>query len=257
MIRHPNASETALIQRLWARCFSDTAEDQAWYFDNLYNPQQVLADFEGDTPVAMLQKIPVPLWTGAQVVSSAYLYGVCTHPDYRRQGRMARLLNQAEQDVSYLFLKPENPKVYLPFGYRLCSAQAVYQKSFSEQSGIFCDTPTTAELAGLWEAYLKSFPFGALRDEGWWQKAISFSGHARTLLRDGKAVAYAIFGEDGVDELISFKSEDAEALLGSISQGTPIKVRTPSAFGEGYAMLKAVDDAPVLSGMGCFGLLFD
>ena len=257
MIRQPNASETALIQRLWARCFSDTAEDQAWYFENLYDPKQVLADFEGDTPVAMLQKIPATMMVGETKVPSAYLYGVCTHPDYRRQGRMARLLKLAEQDISYLFLKPENPAVYLPFGYRLCSAQSVYQKAFSKQAGCFCDTPTVAELVSLWERFLKNFPFGALRDEEWWKKAISFSGHARTLVRDGKAVAYAIFGEDGVDELVSFQNADAESLLGSISQGKTIKVRTPSAFGEGYAMVKAVGDAPTLSGMGCFGLLFD
>jgi hypothetical protein len=60
-----------------------------------------------------------------------------------------------------------------------------------------------------------------------------------------------------VDELVSFQNADTESLLGSISQGKTIKVRTPSAFGEGYAMVKAVGDAPTLSGMGCFGLLFD
>lgn len=257
MIRQPTASETALLKGLWARCFSDTSEEQAWYFENLYQPRQVLADFEGDCPVAMLQKIPAALQVGEKAHSAAYIYGVCTHPDYRRQGRMARLLKQAEEGVDYLFLKPENPVVYQPFGYVSCSAQAVFTKAFPEKKGAFCDCPTADELNGLWQQYLSDFPFGALRDAAWWRKAVAFSGHARTLLRNGVPVAYAVYGDGAVDELVSFDRADTAVLLGSISQGTPITVRTPSPWGEGYAMVKTLNNAPALEGSGCFGLLFD
>lgn len=262
MIRHPRPEETALLQELWARCFADTQEERDWYFQNLYQPQEILADFEDRVPVAMLQMLPTALSAGNKTCPAAYLYGVCTHPDHRRQGRMRALLETAhqtlrEQGVAYAFLKPEDPAVYQPFGYVMTGFLQVWEGAYEAVEGSFCDDPDWSVLDGLYRKAAAHFPHASLRSESWWKKAIAGSGHARLLLREGMPVAYAIYGDGMVDELIAPDTEAEIALLGSISHGRNITVRKPVSTGQGYAMTKVLDTAPPLEGHGCFGLLFD
>lgn len=260
MIRSPKASETLKLQSLWALCFSDTKEERDWYFSNLYHPDEVLADFEGDTPVAMLQLIPTALRVGETAQPACYVYGVCTHPDYRRQGRMRRLLDTAhreleERGVHYAFLKPENPAVYEPFGYRITARQRVTTASFPEVPAAICDTPGLAALNAIYERATAGFSHVNLRSDAWWQNALS--GNVRVLYQGGKPAAYAVYDDGFVDELIALNDTAATALLGSISRGRHVTVRTPAPTGDGYAMTRPIGNAPPLPDDGYLGLLFD
>ena len=87
------------VRRLWATCFHDSEAFMDLYFGCRY------ADFlneymESDGQViAALQRIPYRLTYEGMNVPVAYISGACTHPAYREQGVMRKLLAQAHQSM--------------------------------------------------------------------------------------------------------------------------------------------------------------
>lgn len=259
MIRFVKASDMAALRRLWALCFSDTAEEQEWYFSTLFRLEEVWADFVNGEPVAMIQVIPARLLVENREVFAAYLYGVCTHPAYRRQGRMRKLLeevhNRQEQaGVAYVFLKPENPEVYRPFGYHTTGYLHRWKQAYPYAKADICDCPTDRELDAVLKRSMAGFSHGNLRD---WEKVRKGGSHIRLLYRKGIPVAYAVYDGLLVEEYIGDDVESEAMLLGSIACGQQLTVQSPALSGTEYAMVRAVGDHPHLLGKGNFGLLFD
>lgn len=79
-------------QWLWKICFEDTDEFIALYFTRRYYDEINYMIYEQDRPIAALQAIPYSLQYGAMQLPVAYISGACTHPDFRQQGYMGRLL---------------------------------------------------------------------------------------------------------------------------------------------------------------------
>lgn len=259
MIRLLKASDTAAIRRLWALCFSDTAEEQDWYFSTLFCLEEIWADFVNGEPVAMIQAISARLLIGNREVLAAYLYGICTHPAYRRQGRMRKLLewvhDRLEQaGVAYVFLKPENPDVYRPFGYRPTGYLHTWKQAYPYAKADICDCPTADELDAVLKRGMAGFSHGNLRD---WEKVRKGGSRIRLLYRKGTPVAYAVYDGLLVEEYIGFDSESEALLLGSIACGQQLTVQSPALSGTEYAMIRAMGEHPNLLGTGNFGLLFD
>ena len=47
--------------------------------------------------ISALQMIPYPMTFCDEVISTSYISGACTHPDYRKHGAMKRLLKETHR----------------------------------------------------------------------------------------------------------------------------------------------------------------
>lgn len=83
------------VKELWKLCFDDTEEFMNMYFRLRYNNDVNIAIQSGEEVIAALQMLPYPMTFGGKEISTAYISGACTHPDYRNRGVMHELLSQA------------------------------------------------------------------------------------------------------------------------------------------------------------------
>ena len=85
------------IRELWKTCFNDSEEFIDLYFSCRYS-DDINVDIRKDGRiVSALQMIPYDMTFWATSARVAYISGACTHPDYRKQGLMRRLLTEAHQ----------------------------------------------------------------------------------------------------------------------------------------------------------------
>ena len=85
------------VRHLWELCFRDTPEFIDLYFRLRYRDALNEAILRDGQVVSALQLIPYELQTWGARLPLAYLSGVCTHPQARRQGLMRRLLKQTHR----------------------------------------------------------------------------------------------------------------------------------------------------------------
>ena len=85
------------VRRLWECCFQDTPEFMDLYFRLRYRDELNESIVRDGHLVSALQIIPYEMTSWNTRLPMAYLSGVCTHPDARRQGLMRRLLVQTHR----------------------------------------------------------------------------------------------------------------------------------------------------------------
>lgn len=83
------------VKALWKLCFSDSEEFTEMYFRLRYSNDVNIAIHYGEEIIAALQMLPYPMTFERKEIHTAYISGACTHPDYRNQGIMCKLLSQA------------------------------------------------------------------------------------------------------------------------------------------------------------------
>ncbi|MDR0382299.1 MAG: GNAT family N-acetyltransferase [Oscillospiraceae bacterium] len=94
-IRYARGADAASVRALWALCFPGEAAFTEYFFARLYRPEQALLAVGPEGPAAMLHIMPFEMaWLG-QTVSVGYVYGVGTHPAFRRRGLAGALIDQA------------------------------------------------------------------------------------------------------------------------------------------------------------------
>lgn len=114
------------VKALWKRCFNDSDEFVDLYFEKRYKDEINLAVRQEGRIVSALQTLSYPMTFCGEIIPASYISGACTHPDYRRQGWMHRLLADAhrkmyEEDVWVSMLIPANEAL---FGYYAKSGYA-------------------------------------------------------------------------------------------------------------------------------------
>ena len=133
------AGEREEILAMWQRIFHDPAPYAAFYFEEIYEENEVLLyedDEEGlEVPghgeddmdslrlKGMLHLNPRLLQMQGDRLPSHYIVGVATDEEYRRQGIMKRLLHHSlrtlrDKGEMITFLMPASEDYYLPFGFR-------------------------------------------------------------------------------------------------------------------------------------------
>lgn len=87
------------VKQLWQLCFDDSEAFTELYFRLRCKDDVNMALQEDGKVVAALQMLPYPMTFGGEEISTAYVSGACTHPDYRNRGLMRRLLSEAFADM--------------------------------------------------------------------------------------------------------------------------------------------------------------
>lgn len=111
---------------LWISCFGDTRRCVDLFYAHCGKTARSLVALDGENLVSMLYLLPAALKIGGKSFSAEYVFAACTAPDYRGQGIMARLLEEAERSAresgtDYLFLLPAESSLYdyyRKFGYQ-------------------------------------------------------------------------------------------------------------------------------------------
>jgi GNAT superfamily N-acetyltransferase len=129
MIQYSEGKYKSYLKILWKLCFpKDTAQFIDFYFDKIYKNDETLVCLENDQPVAALQIIPYSIQTVREIRRGGYLSGIMTHPDFRKQGYMDKLLHATFDEMikkgyDYAFLIPQEKELvemYAKYGFHLC-----------------------------------------------------------------------------------------------------------------------------------------
>lgn len=124
-IRFTRPQEEALVRRLWVEGFGEPQPYTDWYFRSVFRPELTLGLWQGDALAACLQIAPYQLMLGDLPCPAAYLVGVVTGSDFRRQGFGRALLNRALEELSragyvMAMLYTDIPDFYTPLGFVSC-----------------------------------------------------------------------------------------------------------------------------------------
>lgn len=114
------------IKKLWNICFSEFPEFSEWYFENIFQTKNTLVYKENGVICSMLQELNFEFDSTSENKKATYIYGACTHPLYRKQGLMGKLLQQSfandkAKGIDFSILIPENEELfrfYEKFGYK-------------------------------------------------------------------------------------------------------------------------------------------
>lgn len=110
-LKNPALSDYPKLKALWQTSFDDAHIALDNFFNKTVSPQNTLCIEHNGEIVSALYMLECDYISQHKVYSAYYIYGVCTHPQYRGMGLMHKLFEglkeQAEKDcVDFLFLVP-------------------------------------------------------------------------------------------------------------------------------------------------------
>lgn len=117
MIRFADKSTASLVRSMWKTCFGDSESYLDLYFSRKYRNENTLIYFIENKPVASLQMLPYKMRFYGKIIPIYYLAGLCTLPEYRSQGYMGALINEAykvmfERNIPISILVPAEDSLY-------------------------------------------------------------------------------------------------------------------------------------------------
>lgn len=219
------------IKRLWEYCFTDTSEFTDWYFSKYYKKENTLGAFFNGHLAASVQLIPYEIIVRGNKIKAAYVVGLDTAPEFRRNGFGGQLLEYSlkvmkREKRSISLLMPFSPDFYLPYQWSYCYFKHSYTlnpsclKPVKENYGTLHRTEIKKEVAILqeiYEAYETNRNGYILRSREQWErlgesweteKAVCY-----VLYKEEKPKAYIVYTIDGsrmkIQELL-YASEQAK-----------------------------------------------
>lgn len=143
MISYEQMHQPELLTPLWQRCFGDSTAEIQSFWEKTAGTVLTFAALDGKKTVSMLCALPTVLIDDCgEALHAAYLYAVCTAPEYRRQGICAGLIAYAEKalqrDFDACMLVPDGEELfrfYQKRGYQTAFYHSRYEIS-AQQSGV-------------------------------------------------------------------------------------------------------------------------
>ena len=270
MIRFANADDLQEIVSLWNTCFPDDSGFNEYFFENLFDLRNVLLLQMDGRIAAMTQMIPYQMRSsdGKDKVYT-YIYGACTHPEFRRRHLMSQLLKhsfQLDQSLGRAgsILIPAEPWLfdfYAQFGYQpafLLSTETVedFKPDLDAPQLSMLSNSHIRQLNDLYESAFKPTEGHLARSQQVWKQQIEMFheiGFGCVGLRDvsGELCAYAFVwkpenGQVYVQELIAQDDRSRDCLLRAIQAGTgvtQVKYSGPGEAGRPLGCMKRYDEA--------------
>jgi len=95
MLRQALIDDISEIKELWALGFGDKDPFLDFYFTRYFKPAHTMVALDGGRIVSSLQMPPVIFTHTGIDLKAAYVHGVVTHPDHRKRGYAAALVEAA------------------------------------------------------------------------------------------------------------------------------------------------------------------
>ena len=230
-IRFANSEDFMQIQSLWKISFPEDPAFNDWFFKNIYRDENTLVHVVGNQVCAMLQMYPYYLTMDEFALPVQYIYGVCTHPDFRKQGLMAQLLHFAweigkENGQSASVLIPQENwlfDIYGKFGYRCGFFLEKIDLDVARKPWEDCLIVEAAEedidqMSSIYKQQTSAQPGVMLRSRDDWTKQMrlyrAMGGHVYCLKRNESCYAYGFVSFS--DEILTIQEGfglSREALL--------------------------------------------
>lgn len=207
MIRLAEAADMPEIRALWEVCFPDDTGFNAYYFQHTFSLDATAVSVQEGRIAAMVQMLPYTLLSNGEAVPATYIYGACTHPDFRRRHLMSELLQWSfsrdiQHKIAASVLIPQEKWLfdfYRPFGYQ--PAFTLHTIAFTEQQpimqkGLRAMTPQDLPACeALYRSQLADCPLTVLRTPEQWQAQLTMfealGGSALVLEHEDAILGYA------------------------------------------------------------------
>ncbi len=245
--------ELSARKELWKLCFGDSDAFINWFFDHGPAAEDCFVLTEGDallsSAVIFPEALVLPHGTRHR---AAYVYGVCTHPDHRKQGYARALLQYVDfimQNRGYdcAVTVPSDDALHLFYasiGYLECFTATQFTLVPTPQDGLVCVSPVTPEeyhqlRSSLLQGTLYTDCGVALLRHQLAQSALSGGG----LFRVGTGCAITEYTPDGsllVKELLPGDGtvEQAAAALAAMTSAPQCQLRIADEAGKKFGMLR-------------------
>lgn len=152
-----NQDEKKQLYELWQECFGDSKQYTDFYFKWYVDHNKILTLYEENVSVSMLENNkqmnqkpekqvltamlhlnPYPLMLRESEIQANYIVGVATKHEYRKQGRMRKLLIKAmkemyQKEEQFTYLMPADEKIYKPYGFRYIYKQSRVKVQIKEE----------------------------------------------------------------------------------------------------------------------------
>lgn len=134
--RKLRVEEHIRTKELWEEIFTeDTPEFLDYYYSVKTPDNEIYVIEENNEIVSMLHLNPYQMRVQDKIYQIHYIVAVATKKEYRKQGLMRMLLNQALQVMKdrgepFTFLMPAAETIYKPFGF-----QFIYKQSYGKIKG--------------------------------------------------------------------------------------------------------------------------
>lgn len=135
-VRRLKQEEHIRTRELWEEIFTeDTPEFLDYYYSVKMQDNEIYVIEIGNEIVSMLHLNPYQMRVQDKIYQTHYIVAVATKKEYRKQGLMRMLLNQALQIMKdrgepFTFLMPAAEAIYKPFGFRF-----IYKQSYGKIKG--------------------------------------------------------------------------------------------------------------------------
>jgi predicted acetyltransferase len=158
-------------------------EEQKEFRKQWMNQQDILGDYENGQLTAKAHLLPFKVFIHGQEFNMSGVAGVATWPEYRRKGKVAKLLKAAlermkEKGECLSFLHPFQVNFYRKYGWELFVS---YKKLTLENKHLVLLAPTKGRverisrqdasqvLNPIYEAYMLKYNGGLKRTPFWWE----------------------------------------------------------------------------------------
>ncbi len=235
-IRLATQGERDAVQRLWGECFDRDEPFFTWYFAECYRSENTLVCCEGGRLLGSLQLNPYTLQLRGREVPAAYIVGVDTLPEARRQG-VARSLLQAAIAESRRrarpvgILQPFRTGFYRPGGWEVCYTVLQYRMplmnlaEFSDTSRewrLLVDPSQSGALDHIYRTFVRDRHAYVVRSASNWRDLLTDhlgdGGQVGLLKIDGQPEAYILCrienGSLKVRELAAYHAAGRRAAFG-------------------------------------------
>lgn len=111
------------IYEMYQKIFEDPEPFARYYFDEVYQTNQVLLAKDGKQILGMIHLNPYHIRAGKHIYTLNYIVAVAVWKEYRRQGIMASMLTKCLNDMHregqpFTYLMPADRAYYEPFQFR-------------------------------------------------------------------------------------------------------------------------------------------
>ena len=187
------------LQYLYDTCFSDSKEFSEFVFRHKFKPKNALWTAVDGQPVSALFIEDKYIYLGGVKLRCPYIWGVCTHPDYRRKGLAEALMQQAHslllrRGATVCALHPFKHSYYQKMGYNTYTRVNEYKVSGAKDCGLY-----TLRASGRGEEHLLLKLYEEFMS--------AYNGY---VVRDIKKMRYAVreLTADGRIDIISLSGKD-------------------------------------------------
>lgn len=131
------------LRKLWDCCFQEDTAFSDLYFQ-MRNIEQNSIFIERDQRIiSAMQLLPYPFTFHNDILETSYISGACTHPEYRKQGHMNRLILDAfsilhRKGIPFVSLIPAHKELfnyYAKFGFVANFNYTIIQNDFQRNKG--------------------------------------------------------------------------------------------------------------------------